>query len=209
MLRRCTPKRSRLAPGGADLASGRDEGHNGREMSASEEAVVLGVADGRVWLADHSPEWSSRFAVLRAQLLDLIGDLVGEIEHVGSTAVDGLVAKPMLDVAIGIRDPGKIEEAVERLTRGGFPYRGDFGEEGGVIMFEGPPEARTAVIHVVEYSSRQWNNYLTFRDALNGDPELRDRYGNLKVELAGKYPGDRIGYLAGKNELIEEILGNR
>lgn len=178
-------------------------------MSASEQAIVLGVADGRVRLVDHSPEWSERFSILRAELMELIGDLVGGVEHVGSTAVDGLVAKPMLDVAIGVLDPDRIEETVECLVAGGFPYRGDFGEEGGVIMFEGPPEARTAVMHIVAFGSPQWNNYLTFRDALNGDAELRDRYGTLKRELAGRYPSDRIGYLTGKHELIEEILGTR
>lgn len=176
-------------------------------MVSSEEAVVLGVADGRVWLADHSPDWSGRFTVVRARLMDVIGDLVGAIEHVGSTAVYGLVAKPMLDVAIGIVDPERIEEAADRLAAGGFPYRGNFGDDGGVILFEGPPEARTAVLHVVEYGGHQWSNYLVFRDALNDDPELRDRYGKLKRELAGRYPEDRLGYLTGKNDLIEEILG--
>lgn len=176
-------------------------------MSSSRERLVLGVADGKVRVVEYSEEWPARFSALRAELIDLIGDLVEGIEHVGSTAVEGLVAKPMLDVAIGFTGRDRLDEIHQRLSRAGFSYRGDFGEEGGLIFFQGPPTARTAVLHVVEYGGRQWRNYLQFRDRLNADPEMRDRYGALKRDLAGEYSGDRDGYLAGKHDLIEDVLG--
>ena len=179
-------------------------GHNGGVTTHSSED--FGVSDGSVRLVEHSAEWSRQFVQLHRELVELLGDLADGVEHVGSTAVPGLVAKPMVDVAVGLHDLDDVAAAGDRLTGAGFDFRGDFGEDGGVIYAQGPADGRTAMLHLVEFGGFQWKRYLRFRDALRADPEMRRRYDELKRELAARHPDDRLAYLAGKARLIRGIV---
>jgi len=135
-----------------------------------------------------------------------LGDLASGIEHIGSTAVPGLAAKPVLDVAVALVDPSTFAEVRRRLEICGYAYRGDLGSEGGHVFAKGPESGRTHYLHLQDAGSDQWRSYLAFRDALRKDHVRRDAYAALKKDLARRFPADRQSYLAGKAAFIRETL---
>ncbi len=168
---------------------------------------MIGLKRHAVRLMDYGPEWAP-FADAACKETRLAGDeLLADVQHVGSTAVPGLSAKPIIDIAAAVRDLALVPELIERLTRIGYLDRGDRGGDGGhLFIMESSPDVRTIHLHVVEHNGDQWNNYLRFRDLLRDDSTIRDQYSQLKRDLALKFPGDRLAYTAAKEEFIERTL---
>ncbi|HJZ71559.1 MAG TPA: GrpB family protein [Vicinamibacterales bacterium] len=168
----------------------------------------LGLRRNTVRIVDHRPEWTATFHIEASEILRCIGDIVVDVQHVGSTAVADVPAKPILDIAVATRTHGAIPTVVERLRRLGYIDRGDAGSEGGYLLVkESEPDVRTIHLHIVEVADNQWLNYLKFRDTLRRDPDIRRRYAELKQSLADQCRGERKAYTAGKAALIREILG--
>lgn len=168
---------------------------------------ITGLKRHTVQLAIHNDEWQGIAGNIIDDLKTAAGNLIYDIEHIGSTAVKGLPAKPIIDIAIAVEAPDLIPSLKEKLTESGYIYRGDGGKNGGhLFVLESEPEVRTAHIHVVEINDIQWNNFLKFRDILRNDPEIRNRYKALKEKLSTKYPDDRRSYTEGKNDFVSEIL---
>ena len=168
---------------------------------------MIGLKRHTVRLADHDLSWSVLFASECESLHRALDNLVVDIQHVGSTAVPDLPAKPILDIAIAIRTLDIIPDIVERLTEIGYIYRGDGGDEGGHLFDKEPePDIRTAHVHVVESSDTQWKNYLLFLKTLREDPNVRKRYADVKQVLAKQFPNDRKSYSLAKDEFIERVL---
>ena len=133
-----------------------------------------------------------------------------DIQHVGSTAVPGLVAKPILDIAVAVHAKDAIPRVIARLVALGYIDRGDGGSDGGhLCVWEPEPDVRTVHVHVVEEADPQWRDYLFFRDRLRADEGARRRYDETKRRLAATHPHDRRAYGAGKEELIEGVLRGR
>mgnify|MGYP006295032635 CR=1 FL=1 len=167
----------------------------------------LGLLRGTVTLAEHRPCWKVLYEETADALRSAIGDLVEDIQHVGSTAVPGLPAKPILDIALAVGPDPDIAEMARRLTELGYIYRGDAGDAGGhLFVAERAPEVRTVHIHVVPEGGRQWRNYLQLRDVLRQSPEIRAQYAEFKRHLAAKHPEDRGAYTAGKMRFIDPLL---
>ena len=168
---------------------------------------MLGLKRHTVHLVEHQMDWAAIAADICQEVRFVGGDLLTEVHHVGSTAVQQLLAKPILDIAIGIKNLELIPEIVKRLTDIGYIYRGDGGSNGGhLLVWESSPNIRTIHLHVVEYNGSQWNNYLLFRDLLRQDSEIRRQYVELKKRLRSRYPNDRKGYTASKHDFIMEVL---
>ena len=165
---------------------------------------ALGLTRGGVVLRDYDARWPAEFAREAARLQALLGD-GPVIEHVGSTAVPGLCAKPLIDIAVGLVDREALDAARLLLGRAGYDDRGDFGDRGGIILAKGPEDDRTHLLHLVERRDPRWDRYIAFRDALRADPGLRDRYAELKRQLAAGYWADRTAYLEGKRPFIEAM----
>jgi GrpB-like predicted nucleotidyltransferase (UPF0157 family) len=129
------------------------------------------------------------------------------VEHVGSTAIPGLTAKPILDVLIGLApgtDPDRVIATLERL---GFQDRGDKGDDGGrLLVLEDRPAHRVAHLHLVGHGDALWRRYLTLRDRLRGDPDARAAYAGLKARLAARFSEDRRAYTAAKAAFITRLL---
>jgi len=131
------------------------------------------------------------------------------VEHVGSTAVPGLPAKPILDIAVGLRPGVDRDTVVEALQSLGFLYRGAVEEDEGLnLMFgwEDTPRHRVVNLHVVTHGGRRWRDWVVFRDRLRADGRARDAYAALKADLARRFPNDRTAYIAGKDEFVARIL---
>ena len=168
---------------------------------------MIGLKRHTVRVVDHEPSWPALFADEWESLHRTLGDLVADIQHVGSTAVPDLPAKPILDIAIAIDTLDIIPDIVERLTGIGYIYRGDGGDGGGHLFIkESEPDIRTVHLHVVELSGTQWKNYLLFRKILCDDATARKRYADIKIDLAKRFPDDRKAYTSAKDEFIRGVL---
>ena len=166
---------------------------------------VLGEASGlSVELSDHDPSWRWQFQELRGALAATLGNVAVRIDHVGSTSVPGLVAKPIIDVQISVRDvndEAAYRGAIESL---GFPLRA---RESGHRYFRRPKGAlQIANIHVTELGSESEHEHLLFRDYLRTHPRRAAAYAELKRALQARYAADRISYGEAKGPFVRETL---
>jgi len=168
----------------------------------------LGLQYGTVRLVPADARWALIAHELAADIRAVLGDSVQAVEHVGSTAVPGLLAKPIVDLAVGARPGSTVDEIAEGMSRLGWIYRGDAGDDGGwVFVMEDAPWHRTAHAHVVEFGGSQWVRYLRFRDLLRGNAPARRTYEETKQRLAQQHPDGRRLYTAGKASTVETLLG--
>jgi len=167
----------------------------------------LGLDYDAIRLDRTTDAWLAAGAELRNQVAEALDGLVTEVEVIGSSSVLGLLAKPIIDVAVGLDATQSISPVTARLQAEGWIYRGDAGSDGGhVFVRETRPWHRVAHLHVVEHNGSQWRNYLSFRDLLRRSPEARERYEAVKLALAGRQPTDRRAYTSGKTEVVTSLL---
>ena len=168
------------------------------------------TAPVRVHAAD--PRWQRLGEGLRGDLNAVLARwLAAPVEHVGSTAVPGLPAKPVIDLQAAVPDLGCAPAVAEALGRHGWhlvppeldarPWRR--------LLVRVAADVRVAHLHLLADGSEQWADQLSFRDALRADPDLRQRYAALKQELAARHADDREAYTAGKADFISGALGRR
>jgi GrpB-like predicted nucleotidyltransferase (UPF0157 family) len=166
----------------------------------------LGLDHGIVRLTDARAEWGAVAQRLAGRIGAALDDDALQVEHVGSSAVPGLVCQPIVDLAVGVRHPG-VEWLRAPLEQLGYLYRGDGGERGGLLfVLEARPRHRVAHVHVVEHGGAQWRRYLAFRDLLLSDAGARDAYARLKQQLAYDFPENRPAYTDGKEDLVRTLL---
>lgn len=165
---------------------------------------MLGLRKGTVRLVPHAEVWHQLFAQEEARLRDALGGLAVSVEHVGSTAVCGLSAKPIIDIAVAVREIADAERCVAPLAGIGYEYRGENGIPGRHYFAKGEP--RTHHLHMVELSSEFWRAHLLFRDYLRRHPEAAREYDALKRRLAIEHAHDRGAYTEGKAAFIEGVL---
>lgn len=170
-------------------------------------AEKLGLRYGTVRLAPHAAAWARAFAVERARLEAALSPWACVIEHVGSTAIPGLPAKPILDIAVAFPPARPVRPLIAAITRLHYQYRGDFGSNGGhLFVRESRPFVRTHHLHLVARDDPQWLTYLVFRELLRHSPAARRTYLREKRALAGRYAHDRKAYTAGKEDVIRRLL---
>ncbi|MGJ0490028.1 GrpB family protein [Methylobacter sp.] len=168
---------------------------------------MIGLKRHTVEVVEHNSTWASLAADACREIRYAGGDLIVAIQHVGSTSVPDLAAKPILDIAAGIINLESIPELIRCLTRVGYIYRGDSGDEGGhLFVKESAPDIRIIHLHAMCYEGNQWRNYLAFRDLLRGNAVIRKQYADLKMELVGRFGQDRASYTESKSLFIAEAL---
>lgn len=161
---------------------------------------------GEPRLTEHDPAWAERFAREATRIQDALGDLVVGIEHVGSTSVSGLAAKPTIDIAVGATTIELPAEAVARMEALGYEDAGDESRPWERRFRTGPAFPREAIVHVVEWAGPKWADFLRFRDQLRAHPALAHEYGQIKRHLLQ----ERSDWYRGedKREFIERVLAN-
>lgn len=171
------------------------------------EPRMLGLARGTVRVVPSDAGWPALFAQERRRLCERVGYLVRDIQHVGSTAVPGLAAKSIIDIAVAVTSPQDIVRCRAPLVGLGYLDRGDTGRDGGYLFVkESAPEIRTHYLHLVTLDDPQWTNYLRFRDRLRTDAALRAEYAALKRALQERFAGDLRGYTAAKAAFVRRVL---
>ena len=170
--------------------------------------MTLGLKRGTVQLADHDPKWKNVAAETMHQLKRILGSVAKDVQHIGSTAIVGIKAKPIIDIAVAADDFAEIEKFVPALHAGGF-LRRNWPDDTQLLFAVGEDSGRddrisTHFIHIVKTNSEDWHNYINFRDYLNAMPHAAKEYENIKICLAEENPIDegRAKYLAGKNDFI-------
>ena len=151
--------------------------------------------------------WLAAGQELRARVEEVLDDLSPEVEVIGSSSVLGLVAKPIIDLAVGLTGDRPASTIVPRLEADGWIYRGDAGAHGGhVLVLEARPWHRVAHLHLVEHDGDAWQDYVRFRDLLRRSPEARQRYEAVKVALVGQGVVGRKEYTRAKTEVVRSLL---
>lgn len=166
----------------------------------------IGLKRGTVSLVEYQPAWAVAFKNEKKQLQVVLGDYISDIEHVGSTSVPGLAAKPIIDMVAAIDDLSVYKQLIEPLTAIGYEYMPERVFNDRVFFPKGPRENRTHHLSLVVKNSDGWKKTLAFRDYLRNNIAAKDRYQALKTELAAKYPNDRASYTKAKEHLIRDIL---
>ena len=163
--------------------------------------------DAPIQIEPYDPAWPLAFRAERAVLEKVLEPwLAGRIEHVGSTAVPGLPAKPVIDIMAPVADLESSRPAVAALEAIGYcyaPYKADVEH----WLCKPSPEHRTHHLHLVPLDSRHWQERLAFRDLLEANASLAGEYAALKYRLAAEHRNDRERYTEGKGPFIEAALG--
>ena len=162
-----------------------------------------------IQLSAYSPLWPAIFEFESARLLGILGADAAMIEHIGSTAVPGMGAKPIIDVMIGVTDLAMIERRMAELQADGYRYVREFERSMPMRRYFVKTHAQPGHFHVhaVILDSPFWKSHLAFRDALRRDAKLAADYWKLKQRLAARYPNDREAYTDGKSAFIREAMG--
>jgi GrpB-like predicted nucleotidyltransferase (UPF0157 family) len=170
----------------------------------------MAIGLGRIArVVEYNPEWPRLYAVEKARILAAIGPWVSGIEHVGSAAIPGLAAKPILDILVGLRNLADAFPCIPRMEGLGYEYVPEYEKELPMRRYfrKGPPENRTHHVHMVENGSDFWVAHLRFRDFLRDHPEDARRYEALKRDLVARFENERDAYTASKAEFIKSIVG--
>lgn len=165
----------------------------------------LGLRRGTVRLETYRASWNKEFLKEKKKLTRTLGSLATQVEHVGSTAITGMVAKPILDIEIGVPNITKIAGLKKRLIQLG--YIGPRTKSQTNILFvKGPESRRTVYAHVVRYDGNIWHRDIAFRDWLRNHPNDAQRYKKLKQSLEKKFARNREQYTEAKSQFIRSIL---
>ncbi len=150
--------------------------------------------------------WVSAFEAIRQEIEKAAGDLIIGIEHVGSTSVPGLSAKPVIDIDVIIEDYTVFREVVSRLESIGYRHEGDLGiKHREAFKYSDKPHLMKHHLYVCPQASEELHRHITFRDFLRRSPEAVERYGSVKETAAKLYPDDMDKYIQYKSPCIEEI----
>ncbi|WP_339293155.1 GrpB family protein [Paenibacillus sp. FSL W8-0187] len=158
-----------------------------------------------VIIESYSDSWPSLFNELRAQIVTKIGTEVLRIDHIGSTSVVGLAAKPIIDIQISVRDLGNIETIISRLASLGYRYHSN-NDDLTKRYFREAPGTRRTHIHVRQAGSWSEQLNLLFRDYLRTHEDDRDQYARTKYEIANRYKDQREQYVEAKTEIVWDII---
>lgn len=167
---------------------------------------MLGLQRNTVKLESHQPIWDSAAKETISLLWSVLKDTAADIQHIGSTAIPSISAKPIIDIAVGMHEIEDIQRFIPELEEKSIIFRGP--EHNGQYLFvigDFEKDTRTHHIHVVKWKSVEWNHYIDFRDYLIANPSKAAEYHELKLQLEKQYPNDRIAYTEGKAKLVDAI----
>ena len=163
-----------------------------------------------VLIAEPDPRWSKKFDEECERLRAVFGDRLRGLEHIGSTSVRGLAAKPVIDILVGLETLAEVLESPKLLEAHGWEFPASINDELFDRRFGKKLENgdRTHHVHIVVFEGDEWKRLVAFRNALRADPELRERYESMKRDLATKYKDERAKYTAAKTDFIAEVLAS-
>ncbi len=152
----------------------------------------------------YDEQWVSIFEEESYKLHEVFGSEIIEVHHIGSTSVNGLRAKPIIDIMPVVRDINRIDEFNTAMVAIGYEPKG----ENGIAerrYFQKGGDNRTHHVHIYEWGNTEIERHLAFRNYLRAHPDVASKYGNLKEKLSQRFPYDIESYIKGKEQLVLEI----
>ncbi len=173
-------------------------------MGRRKRNFMIGLKRGTVKLLRYNPKWRESALKEINALRKTLGSIALDIQHMGSTAIPGMSAKPIIDIDVAVKSLRVVKDLIGPLKKLGYRYR--VGEPEKRLFVKGPNEKITYHLHVIELGSDLWNNDLLFRDFIRKNKKEARQYSELKKELASQFYNDRKSYSNGKEDLIKAIL---
>ena len=160
----------------------------------------------RVIVVPYNEAWATAFEMIRAELESALGDLILGIEHVGSTSVKGMSAKPCIDIDVVIKDHSVLEAVIKKLAVIGYIHEGDLGITGReAFKYSDKPHLMSHHLYVCAKDCEELRRHITFRDFLRQNPEAVKKYIQVKETAAELFPNDIDKYIEYKTPCIEEL----
>jgi GrpB-like predicted nucleotidyltransferase (UPF0157 family) len=161
----------------------------------------------RVIVVPYDEKWKAEFERIKEELLLVLDNSIIAIEHVGSTSVEGLAAKPIIDIDIIIKDYNSFEDIKIRLAQIGYTHEGDLGiKDRQAFQYENKQHLMKHHLFVCPAYSEELKRHITFRDYLRQNQKDRDWYGEVKTLAAERYPEDINSYMIAKCPCVVEII---
>ncbi|WP_152657993.1 GrpB family protein [Oceanobacillus sp. CFH 90083] len=174
--------------------------------------MELGLKRDEVRLVDYTPEWNEEFIRVKKELVENTNLGENRIQHIGSTAIKGMSAKPIIDILAGVDDLSKVDKSLFKdFTRAGF-LRLKVERPGEIVLAkftDDTYEVKTHYIHLVEYQKELWNNLIFFKDYLNLDETARKQYLKIKLKYLKKSSTGVKEYTDFKEEFVKDIFKKR
>lgn len=162
----------------------------------------------KVTVVPYDPAWRSDFEKIKKELESALCGLIVGIEHVGSTSVEGLSAKPCIDIDIIIENYSVFDNVVEKLNEIGYIHEGDLGIKGReAFKYSDKPYLQNHHLYVCPKNSEELHRHIVFRDFLRSNPDAVKKYGSVKQTAAQLFPDDIDKYIQYKSPCIEELYG--
>jgi GrpB-like predicted nucleotidyltransferase (UPF0157 family) len=156
-------------------------------------------------IQDYDPLWPQRFETLQSRIDAVLAGSITAIEHVGSTAVPGLAAKPIIDIDVLLTSAADLPLVISKLASLGYQHRGDLGIPSREA-FRAPPDDFPHHLYVCSPGSLEYRRHVAFRDYLRTHPRDASAYADLKRKLANQFAPDREAYTQAKSEFVAEVL---
>ena len=160
----------------------------------------------KVIVLPYDMAWRFDFEAIRRELEAALGDLILGVEHVGSTSVEGMSAKPCIDIDVVIEDESRLPAVIEALGRVGYIHEGDLGiKEREAFCYKSKPHLMQHHLYVCPKGSKELHRHIVFRDFLRQTPDAVKQYGAVKQAAAALHPNDIDAYIRCKAPCIEEL----
>jgi GrpB-like predicted nucleotidyltransferase (UPF0157 family) len=175
------------------------------EETGAEILAQTSSTRARIVISDYDTDWPLHFEEIAQPVRKAIADLGATVEHIGSTSVPGLAAKPIIDIDVAVASSDDVLTAIERLRSLGYLYQGDKGIKGREA-FMWPNGARPHHLYVVVQGNEPHRKHIAFRNHLREHPEVARDYAALKTRLAEQHAEDRLGYTDAKDAFVAQVL---
>ncbi len=174
------------------------------QESQTSKQPLPGLKRGELRVSPYQEEWKNLFETEKRDIEKAIGDYIKDIQHVGSTSIPGMSAKPILDIAIAVKDFEEARICIKPLCDMGYTFRGENGIPRRHYFIKGEP--CTHHIHMLEKDNEEWEKLILFRDYLRSNQNIAEEYKELKRNLLQRLRGDRKAYQAAKADFVEAVI---
>lgn len=167
---------------------------------------MIGLKRGTVKLVEHNPEWKQNFAKEEKEIRDVLGQDCIDVQHVGSTAIPGILAKPIIDIAVVVPTLEKVKFYQEKLGKIGYDLKENDTRIERLFFTKGPENNRTHYLHLGELNDTYVQDMILFKEYLYRYKNLAEDYVSLKKDLTRRYRDKRYDYTAGKESFIKSVI---
>ncbi len=167
---------------------------------------MFGLENNKVKLIEYTEEWNELYSLEKNRLLKKFGDIIVNIQHIGSTSIPGMTAKPIVDIMVTVEKRELLVSALKPLYDLGYRFLGNGGRRGRLFFVKGNENITYYHLHLLVSGSHYERNYLFFRDYLRENKKFANKYKHLKIELSKKFPSNRDKYSQFKSSFVKRVL---